>query len=178
VIKVGDKVSFINTTGYGIVKSVSLHRVLVEDNHGFELDLKLSDVVLYNSPDAYKLPEKILPKEKTPKQRKRNAKVLSYGKFIDKGVLEIDLHIEELTESHTGLANAEIIQLQLKTFRRAVNEAIEMRLKKLIVIHGVGLGVLKEEIRKELADYPGFEYHDASYLRYGFGATEIVLRGY
>ena len=48
--------------------------------------------------------------------------------------------------------------------------------RKIVVIHGVGEGVLRHEIRKELDIYhPYFEYYDASYDQFGYGATEIRL---
>jgi dsDNA-specific endonuclease/ATPase MutS2 len=47
----------------------------------------------------------------------------------------------------------------------------------MVVIHGVGEGVLKQEIRKELKEfYPHFDFYDASYQEYGYGATEIELK--
>jgi dsDNA-specific endonuclease/ATPase MutS2 len=58
-----------------------------------------------------------------------------------------------------------------------LNVAIRSKIKKLIVIHGVGEGVLKSAIRKELMEhYYQYEFHDASYSDYGYGATEINLR--
>lgn len=178
MFSVGDQVSFLREALRGKVLEVRGRRVLVEDEHGFERDVALTDLVLCLPGELYKLGEHISDKEQVKERpsKKRKTKVLSYGKILGDQAMEIDLHIEELTESHVGLSNADIVQLQLKIFRRAIGEAIEMRLRKLIVIHGVGMGVLKEEIRRELADYPGYEYVDADYRKYGYGATEIVMR--
>jgi dsDNA-specific endonuclease/ATPase MutS2 len=45
-----------------------------------------------------------------------------------------------------------------------------------VVIHGVGEGVLRHEIRKVLDIYhPNFEFQDASYEEFGYGATEIRI---
>jgi dsDNA-specific endonuclease/ATPase MutS2 len=178
MFKVGDRVSFVHASLRGKITALHSGRAVVEDEHGFEHNVALRELVPYAGLEAYKLSEKLTDKEIAGRVKKKKSKVLSYGKLVDKQVMEIDLHIEELTESHAGLSNAEIIQLQLKIFRKAINEAIEMRLRKLIVIHGVGLGVLREEIRKELADYPGYDYHDADYRRYGQGATEIIIRNF
>jgi len=87
------------------------------------------------------------------------------------------LHIEELIDSHRGMTNTQILAVQMTNFQRELNVAIRNRLRKVIVIHGVGEGVLRAEIRKELhCHYPQFEHHDASYSKYGYGATEIILR--
>lgn len=88
---------------------------------------------------------------------------------------EIDLHIEELMDNYSGMSNAEIIQYQLKHFQNAVDTSISNHYRKLFVIHGVGNGRLKQEILAILATYKNLRYHDASYSKYGFGATEIVF---
>lgn len=87
--------------------------------------------------------------------------------------MEIDLHIEELLEDYSNMSNAEIIQVQLHHFQNALDKAITEHLKKLIVIHGVGNGRLKQEVRAILSGYSNLKFYDASYARYGFGATEI-----
>lgn len=87
--------------------------------------------------------------------------------------LEIDLHIEELLDDYSNMSNAEIIQVQLRHFQNALDKATNEHLKKLVVIHGVGNGRLKQEVRAILAGYSNLKYYDGSYARYGFGATEI-----
>jgi hypothetical protein len=87
----------------------------------------------------------------------------------------VDLHIESLTDDYTGMSNAEIVNLQLTAFRRAMDKAIVSRLHKITFIHGVGKGKLKEELRKELNHYPGASYRNAPMHKFGFGATEVVF---
>jgi dsDNA-specific endonuclease/ATPase MutS2 len=65
-------------------------------------------------------------------------------------VLEVDLHIENLIDSHRGMQNFQIIEVQMANFRRSLNMALNKRLKKVIFVHGVGEGVLRQEIRNEL----------------------------
>jgi len=88
---------------------------------------------------------------------------------------EIDLHIEELIDSHSGLTNAQILNIQLERFEKELHYVMSNGLKKLIVIHGVGNGKLKQEIISILKSINGIEYYDASYKNYGFGATEIIV---
>ncbi|HET6225775.1 MAG TPA: DUF2027 domain-containing protein [Bacteroidia bacterium] len=87
--------------------------------------------------------------------------------------MEIDLHIEELLDDYTNMSNAEIIQVQLNYFQNALDKAMNEHMRKLVVIHGVGNGRLKQEVRAILATYDNLRYFDGSYARYGFGATEI-----
>jgi hypothetical protein len=88
--------------------------------------------------------------------------------------MEIDLHIEELIDNYKGMTNAEIIQVQLRHFQSALDRAINERYRTLTVIHGVGNGRLKEEVRSILKSMK-LRFHDGSYSKYGFGATEIVI---
>ncbi len=88
---------------------------------------------------------------------------------------EIDLHIEELIDSHKNLTNYEIMSIQLERFEKELQYALSNGIKKLIVIHGVGNGKLKQEITAILKSIDGISYHDASYKNYGFGATEILV---
>lgn len=89
--------------------------------------------------------------------------------------MELNLHIEELLDSYQGMSNAEIILVQLKHFQTALDTAIKEHYRKLIIIHGVGNGRLKQEVRNILSSYKNLQYFDASYSKYGFGATEILI---
>ncbi len=88
--------------------------------------------------------------------------------------MEIDLHIHELLDRYSHLSNHEIVQIQLKHFQKALDKAINERYRKLIVIHGVGKLKLKQEVLKVLTSYKNVKAYDASYSKYGFGATEIL----
>lgn len=88
---------------------------------------------------------------------------------------EIDLHIEELIDSHSGLTNTEILSIQLERFEKEIQYCLSNGIKKLIVIHGVGNGKLKQEIISILKTIDDISYYDASYKNYGFGATEIII---
>lgn len=88
--------------------------------------------------------------------------------------MEIDLHIEELIDNYGGMSNAEIILVQLRHFQGALDKAINQRYRTLTVIHGVGNGRLKQEVRSVLKSM-NLRFHDGSYSKYGFGATEVVI---
>jgi hypothetical protein len=90
--------------------------------------------------------------------------------------LEVDLHAEALNLEHRQYTPAEILALQLSRFHSAVEEAIGKKLRRLVIIHGLGQGTLKIQIRKELQEkYPKFTFQDASFKEYGFGATMVHL---
>jgi hypothetical protein len=88
----------------------------------------------------------------------------------------VDLHIEKLTDSWKHLSNFEILTLQLKEFERFYDLAIAHRQPSLTVIHGVGVGKLRDEIhdilrlKKQVKSFVN-QYEPA----YGYGATEIYF---
>jgi hypothetical protein len=88
---------------------------------------------------------------------------------------EVDLHIENLLESYKGMTNAQIIQHQLRIFQKELENGISDNFKKIIFIHGVGNGRLKQEILAILRNYPELKVQDASFKKYGFGATEVII---
>ena len=91
------------------------------------------------------------------------------------GNYEVDLHIEELLEDTAGMDNAEIIRYQLKHFEKCMDEAKRRPIKRFVVIHGVGKGKLRDEIRK-LLKADSIEHYDAALSKYGYGATEVLVK--
>lgn len=90
---------------------------------------------------------------------------------------EIDLHINELIDNVTGLENKDILDIQMKKFYDEMTSAIKDNIKKIVFIHGIGNGTLKNEVRKVLNNkYSKYAVHDASFKEYGFGATLVVLQ--
>ena len=89
---------------------------------------------------------------------------------------EVDLHINELIDYSEGMSNSEILQIQLDRFHFVIEQNKKNKGKKIVFIHGVGNGVLKNEIRKLLErKYKGLNYQDASFREYGFGATMVII---
>ncbi len=95
-----------------------------------------------------------------------------YLKLLEK---EVDLHITELIENPEGLSNFEMLNIQLEKFENELDDAIYKNMKKIIFIHGVGNGRLKQEIVSRLNKTKGVTFHDASYKDYGFGATQVNI---
>ena len=95
-----------------------------------------------------------------------------YAKQLEK---EVDLHLEELVDNVSGMSNSEKLNYQLNHFRRELEGALAGNIRKIVFIHGVGSGKLKAEICNILDTYH-LRYHDASFRKYGFGATEVILR--
>ena len=95
----------------------------------------------------------------------------------DNDLVEIDLHIHELLDNFANLTNAEMLTVQMNKFHEELAKAIISGAKKIVFIHGVGNGTLKNELRRELQrKYAKYPMQDASFREYGFGATIVILR--
>jgi hypothetical protein len=113
------------------------------------------------------------------KEKKSSAKTSLQQGFDDAAIIyndaEVDLHIQDLVDDYKHLSNAEIMQIQLTKFRKEMDHAIKNHYHKIIFIHGVGNGVLRNEILRELRAYHGVRYVEAPFEKYGYGATEVIL---
>ncbi len=88
----------------------------------------------------------------------------------------VDLHIEKLTDSWKHLSNFEILTIQLKEFEKFYELAVAHRQPELIVIHGVGVGKLRDEIHDILRTKKDVKSFVNQYTAaYGYGATEIYF---
>jgi hypothetical protein len=96
---------------------------------------------------------------------------------IEKPVHEIDLHIEKLRDDHQFLGSAEILNIQLTAFRKALDAAIVHKLPSITFIHGVGNGTLKNELHKIVGKHPQIQtFMDARKEKFGYGATKVLLK--
>lgn len=190
MIKTGDKVAFLNEAGGGVVlRMLSHNRAVVRTDDGFELEHPLSalvkveagvDDVLYGLND-----EQLRSVAANDRQDERIAadrrgsgslkKAQTSPRQNDKDTMEVDLHLHEILETERGMSDGEKLDAQLRYFERMLNTAIRERKQRLIVIHGVGEGRLREEVRKVLAYYDTVRFDDADPRRYGYGATEVTI---
>ncbi len=91
--------------------------------------------------------------------------------------LEVDLHIDKLTSDWKGLSNLEMLAIQLNEFQHQLDLAITQRQDKLIVIHGIGTGKLRDEVHEILKTTPEVKFFVNQYHPfYGYGATEIYFK--
>lgn len=181
---IGDKVGFLNEKGGGIVsKVINKKMVEVTVEEGFVFPYAISELIMIKAAerkhepipekeeekiDVSKLFQQKLNYSDKPKKSKPHAQ--------NNGMLEmeINLHIEELLDNYSGMSNAEIINVQLRHFQKALDRAITGHCRKLVVIHGVGNGRLKQEVRNILNN-ENMRYYDGSYAKYGYGATEVFI---
>lgn len=184
--QVGDRVAFVDEVGGGVVIDIlGATHVKVRTHDGFELDRAVRGLVredprLRNI--LYKVTEHqagmiaandVLEEKKRKRAGQRPGKTMKRPE--DNSVAEVDLHLHELVDDERSVSDAEKLTYQLAFFERRLNAAIRDGKKKLIVIHGVGEGILREEVRKVLQYYENVQFHDADMRRYGAGATEVII---
>jgi len=89
----------------------------------------------------------------------------------------VDLHIEKLTDNTSSLTAQEILDLQMKVFSKSLEMAHVHQMNKIVFIHGIGNHFLKNRIKNYLSQHKHIvkKYQDADALKYGGGATEVLL---
>jgi len=90
----------------------------------------------------------------------------------------LDLHSEALEERGVVVKSDEVVLLvQLREFKNFCNQMIDQRQLRFRIIHGIGNGVLRNEIRALLANRKGFTLHDdqVSFGRVGASLVELRL---
>tara|TARA_R110002167_G_scaffold50143_2_gene146295 strand:- start:363 stop:908 length:546 start_codon:yes stop_codon:yes gene_type:complete len=175
VFTVGDKVETIDDTVFGVVVKTEPNEITIESDDGFFLKFSPNELVMKdqgrievtNYEVAQIKSEKEIPKKSkviVPKAKERNAPKM-----------EVDLHINQLVASTRGMNNYDMVNLQLETAKRQLLFAMQKRIQKVVFIHGVGEGVLKEELCYLFKQFDNVAYYDADYQQYGLGATEVYI---
>jgi len=171
---VGDRVEVLDDSVEGIVEFVegATIQVLLED--GFSMQYNASELVRIGSElkvSNYEV-AKIKKEKETPKKKRV---ITNKSKERNLPKMEIDLHIHHLVKSTRGMSNFDMLNIQVETAKRQLDFAIQKRIQKVVFIHGVGEGVLKEELHYLFKKYKNIKFYDAEYQKYGLGATEVYI---
>jgi dsDNA-specific endonuclease/ATPase MutS2 len=180
MFRIGEIVGFLHEKGTAKIISINDKYALIEDSDGFERQLLVAELIAIHSLDfqgneiAAADPEQIEKKKGVIQTRKEEKAKLSRQ---HQGIIEweLDLHIEELVDSIRGLNSTEMMLKQLSACKEKFRQAKSQRVNRLIIIHGVGEGVLKNEIRSFLRVQEGIEFCDADFQKYGNGATLVIF---
>jgi len=176
--KIGDAVETIDDAISGIITHVLGTTITLEDSDGFEFQFETNELMYATSGTSlknavYNSDIEAVKREKESKKRKSSPIVKPKERHAPK--FEVDLHIHHLTESTRHMTNFEMLNLQLDTARRQLEFAIKKRIPKVVFIHGVGEGVLRQELETLFGRYNNVKFYDADYKTYGLGATEIRI---
>lgn len=174
VFKIGDKVEAIDDTIAGFVSEINGEAVTVNTDDGFPLIFQKHELVKIE--DEIKVTNSEVSRVKKEKELSKTGNVKQIKpKQRNFPKMEVDLHINQLVKDPKSMDNSEMLNLQLETAKRQLDFAISKRIQKVVFIHGVGAGVLKEELHYLFRRYDNVKYYDADYQKYGLGATEVYV---
>ena len=142
VLKVGQKVVLMDSDLRG--KIISLGRTVeIELEDGLTLQATYGEFAVTEDHEIHALKHSKVKTKKTSSHSRPPAAGTSAG------TLTVDLHIETIPGGR-NVPRGQQLQFQLETFRKTVRENLSHRGMKISFIHGVGDGILKAAIRKEL----------------------------
>lgn len=158
----------------------------MRNDEGFELEMRTQDIVMVPDEHRRRLSRisdhhagMVAANDVLEERRARKRSPARTGRSPkrpeDAGVAEVDLHLHELVDDATRLSDGEKLEFQIRYFERALESAIRDGKRRLVVIHGVGEGVLREEVRRILGYYQNVRFHDADMRHYGSGATQVEI---
>ena len=169
--KINDKVTFLDETGiYTLIELLPNNEIKVEDEHGFDRICREKDIVLFESSTFNGI------EIETFENRDVRVNPFAKKRKREKNIPTINLHIENLLDSHGHMANHEIVLFQIDYCRKQIDKHMERGTTQLLIIHGVGKGRLKDEVQYLLNSYPNIEYMDESYSNMSLGATKVYLK--
>lgn len=166
---IGQKIVFLHEEGGGVVISIEANgRIKIEDEDGFSricLKSEIAPVFGEHEINDFVIEESDLLNHSSRSKKNKD----HFERW------EIDLHIEELVDSHYGWTNGQILDHQMRCFRQFLSKARSNKVRRVVAIHGVGEGVLRHELREWLKRQSDLEFLDADYREYGQGATQVNL---
>lgn len=163
---ISERVTILNETGFFTVLEIRGENLLLEDEFGFERTVLRSVVCKTQRIDVHDVSQK-------------DSIELPIKHDVTDGELPlIDLHSEALEDRGVVIRKEEaVLEIQVKEFKRFCNRMIDQRQTRFRVVHGIGEGVLRQEIRNLLLGRKGYALHDdqVSFGRVGASLVEIRL---
>lgn len=173
--KAGDRVQLMDELTEGIVVSVTGERVVFRTAEGFVLEAEGRSVVLLPADENSLLTQGDFSTAFKESDVKPSGRPRRVGRQKYVPPMEVDLHIEKLVPSVKGLNTIDILNYQLDAARGQLEFALSKRIQRIVFIHGVGQGILKEELRTLFRRYEGLKVQDGDPRKYGMGATEVYV---
>lgn len=171
--KLGDQVEVLDEVIQGTITAINKKEITVQTSDGFSVNYSANQLIFSRSTITISHYEASLAKKQKGFSNDRKSKTIR-SKVRSVPKMEVDLHIHQLTSSTKAMRSYDMLNLQLNTAKQQLEFAISKRIQRVVFIHGVGAGVLKEELHCLFKKYP-VNYFDANFKQYGFGATEVYI---
>lgn len=163
-LRPGMCVTLIDSSDRGVIKMVKKDCVEIELDFGLVIPAGFGEFVVNDAEEDSKLRRSVGSSKSKPSADWKPASVAR--------AIEIDLHIEALPGG-LGVAKGHELPYQLEYFKGIMRSKLKHRGSRLIFIHGVGDGVLRQAIRTELDTTYALS---CSWNPYGDGATSVTIR--
>ena len=142
VLKVGQKIVMMDSDFRGTIVTLG-KTVGIELEDGLKIQAAYGEFAVTEDHEIHALKHsKVKTKHTSAPSRKISVAPSS-------STLSVDLHIEAIPGGR-NVPKGQQLQFQLDIFKRVINENLSHRGMKICFIHGVGDGILKAAIRKEL----------------------------
>ena len=163
-MKKGDLVSVLDDDLKGVVISVRGTMVEIEDEHGFSHLFAKEKLVVYshNIYDDFSDSSTEMLAKNTSKKHTQNIKT-------------IDLHFDKLVSNPKNYESWERFFIQKEKLVDALEYCKANFIKKLIVIHGIGDGVLQDLVYEVLRGYPHIECEENEFFKHQSGSIEVRI---
>lgn len=164
-MKVGDRVSVLDDDLKGKIISIKNEMIKIRDDYGFDYEFHQSKLVLQNQ-DFYQ--------NISVNQKEDFSKIVS--KKHQKNQLKLDLHFDKLVDFPNQYESWERFIIQREKLVETLEYCKEKSVKKLVIIHGLGEGVLQEMIYEVLRGYSGVDFEENDFFRHQSTEIEVVFR--
>lgn len=161
----GMRVTLMDSSDRGVIKRVRKDCVEIELDYGFVVPVGFGEFVVNNAEEDFKLRHSVGSSKVKPSQEEERPAPVSKA-------VEIDLHIEALPG---GLAvpKGKELPYQLEHFKSVMRSQLKHRGSRVIFVHGVGDGILKQAVRAELDTTYALT---CTWNPYGDGATAVTIK--
>ena len=176
-LKLGDWLQHLDLLVEGAVVEIKPKTTVIRTLDGFDYEFDYSELIAL--PRDGKLDSLLNSKMDIDIHEKEGSAVKRSSSKRKKGqdaVPEYDLHIEKLLDKHSGMSNGEIVQYQLDCARQKIEVGIRNKTPRIVFIHGVGEGVLRDELIRLCRQYEQLDAQPANPRKYGQGATLVYIR--
>ena len=141
-IKVGQSIVLMDSNLRGKIIGIG-KTVRIELEDGLVIESGYGEFAVTDKAEIASLKDSKVKTRQTSNAAKRSVPVNPDGS------LTVDLHIEAIPGG-TSVPKGQQLQFQMDTFRRIIRDNANRRGMKITFIHGIGDGILKAAIRKEL----------------------------
>ena len=160
-----EEVSILNESGIYRVLRIEAAFFYLLDEHDFERKVSHEFVVRRQKFQVNKIIQKDETERNTTKKAVKNQEIPS-----------IDLHHHALNLDERILTKHEILTAQTDAFKHFCNLMIQKKVKRFRVVHGIGEGRLKSELRTLIHGKEGISMHDDQVSRGRVGASLVEIQ--